>query len=445
MHKEPFFGPDFKPAFAEKRAAEAGVGGGLPGLYCAGRGFCSTCSLQVFLFMRYLILFFRLFTGILFIFSGAVKLIDPVGTQIKMEEYFEVFAQAFHPVFHHFIPYTLLIAVVMCVAEVVMGVALLLFYQMRINMWLFLLLMLFFTFLTGYTALALHAKENPETAFALKFASFAGVAGPAEINAVSDCGCFGDFIKLKPLESFMKDLILLVPTLFLFFRRKTLETPFREGLNITVMVLSLVVSSAVAWHAIEHLPMVDFRPYKVGASISAAMQPSEPLRYVYTMERNGEQKEFTEYPPDTTWKFVSMDVANPEARPKITDYSVWNDEGDITQETFRGIRLFVIIRKADEVNPAELKKVSALVQSLEKVEKYRIECSVLTGSDTRSMENLRHEAQLAIPYYFGDGTVLKTIMRSNVGLWLLRDGVVKGKWHLNDTPGISEVMEALGK
>ena len=391
--------------------------------------------------MKILIQTCRIFTGVLFIFSGSVKLIDPVGTQIKMEEYFEVFAQAFHPFFEHFVPYALPIAVFMCVAEVVMGVALLLFYQMRINMWLLLLLMIFFTFLTGYTALGLHAKENPETSFALSFARFAGVPGPADINAVSDCGCFGDFIKLRPWQSFMKDLILMLPVLFLFVKRKQLESEFKPVVNQVAMVVSLFASSFVAWSAIEHLPMVDFRPYKVGADIKANMQPTEQLRYVYTMERNGEQKEFTEYPTDTTWKYVAMDVANPEAKPKITDYSVWNDEGDFTQQTFEGNKLFIIIRKADKTDPKALAKAASLVSNLAKLDRQKIDCMVLTASDRPAIETLRHEAQLAIPYYYADGTVLKTIMRPNAGIWLLKNGRVKGKWHLNDTPDIHEILE----
>lgn len=393
--------------------------------------------------MKILLQFFRIFTGALFIFSGSVKLIDPVGTQIKMEEYFEVFAQAFHPFFEHFVAFALPIAVIMCVAEVVMGVALLLFYKMRINMWLFLLLMIFFTFLTGYTAMALYAKEHQETGFASWFASFAGVASPAEINAVSDCGCFGDFIKLRPWESFLKDLILMVPTLFLFWNRKKLESEFKESVNLAGMVLSLGISCFVAWHAIEHLPAFDFRPYKVGANIKKNMEPSEPLRYVYFMERNGETKEFTEYPTDTTWKFKTMEVANPDAKPKITDYSLWNDDGDFTQQSFEGNKLFLIIRKADKVDPKDLKKVSSLFNNMAKLGSKKIECAVITGSDARSMELLRHEAQLAVPYYYGDGTVLKTIMRSNVGLWMLKYGEVKGKWHLNDCPEIHEVIESL--
>jgi hypothetical protein len=391
--------------------------------------------------MKFITQFFRIFTGALFIFSGAVKLIDPVGTQIKMEEYFEVFAQAFHPTFEHLVDYALPIAVLMCVAEVVMGVALLLFYRMRINMWLFLVLMLFFTFLTGYTALALYAKENAETGFAQAFARFAGVDGPASINAVSDCGCFGDFIKLRPWESFLKDLILLVPTLFLFFKRKELESEFKGAVNQVAVVLALVISTGVALHAILHLPMVDFRPYKVGADIPANMQPSAPLIYVYTMERKGETRDFTEYPTDTTWKFVSMDVANPEAKPKITDYNVWNDEGDFTRQTFEGIKFIVIIRKAGLVDPASMKPIVSLTNSLEKISSVKIDPIVLTASDRQSMENLRHEAQLSIPYYYSDGVVLKTIMRSNVGLWMLKNGKVVAKWHSNDCPGIEEVIK----
>jgi len=389
--------------------------------------------------------FFRIFTGALFIFSGSVKLIDPVGTQIKMEEYFEVFAQAFHPFFEHFVDFALPIAVFMCVAEVVMGVALLFFYKMRINMWLFLLLMLFFTFLTGYTAMALYAKENQATGFAIWFASFAGVKSPAEINAVSDCGCFGDFIKLRPWESFLKDLILMVPTLFLFWRRKKLESELKDSVSIFGIGLSFFISIYVAIHAINHLPMFDFRPYKIGADIKANMQPSEPLRYIYTMERNGEVKDFTEYPMDTTWKYKAMDVANPDAKPKITDYSVWNDEGDYTQQSFEGSKLFVIIRKADKVDPKDLKKTVSLVNNLAKLSSIKIESAVLTSSDRESLENLRHEAQLAIPYFYADGTVLKTIMRSNAGLWLLKNGVVKGKWHLNDSPDIQEVIQLIKK
>jgi uncharacterized membrane protein YphA (DoxX/SURF4 family) len=393
------------------------------------------------MFIKVITQFCRIFVGALFIFSGGVKLIDPVGTQIKMEEYFEVFAQAFHPAFEHFVPLALPIAVFMCVAEVVLGVALLLFYRMRITTWMLLLIMIFFTFLTGYTALGLHAKENPETQFALRFAQFAGVPTPSDINAVSDCGCFGDFIKLRPWQSFLKDIVLLFPVLFLFVRNRKLESEFKDSVGHLFVSLSLIASLWVAMDAIWHLPRIDFRPYKIGADIPANMKPTEPLRFLYTMERNGEKKEFSEYPTDTTWKYVSMDIANPEAKPKITDYSVWNDDGDFTQQSFQGAKLFLVVRKADKVDPKSLSKIVQLIKNLKKLDGHTIDCSIMTSSDRESLEQLRHEAQIPIPYYYADGTVLKTIMRSNIGLWLLKDGVVKGKWHGNDCPELHDLLE----
>lgn len=393
--------------------------------------------------MNFIAQFCRLFVGALFIFSGSIKLIDPVGTQIKMEEYFEVFAQAFHPIFEHLIPIALPIAVIMCVAEVVLGVALLLFYQMRLTTWLLLLLMIFFTFLTGYTALGLFAKENPETSFAINFASFAGVASPSDINAVSDCGCFGDFIKLRPWQSFLKDIVLLFPVIFLFIRNRKLESEFKDSVSQVFIGISLILSTWVALDAIWHLPRFDFRPYKVGADIPTNMKPSEPMRYLYTMEKNGEQKVFEEYPSDTLWKYVSMEIANPDAKPKITDYAVWNDDGDFTQETFSGIHLFIIVRKAEEVDKKSMSKMVQLVHNLDRLDGNKIKSSILTSSDRGSIDNLRHEIQLAAPFYYADGTVLKTIMRSNVGIWLLKDGLVKGKWHINDCPEIHDILEII--
>jgi hypothetical protein len=224
-----------------------------------------------------------------------------------------------------------------------------------------------------------------------------------------------------------------------------LESELRESVNLGAVLFSLAASSFVAWHAIAHLPAFDFRPYKVGADIKAGMQPSEPLRYEYTMEKNGETKVFTEYPTDTTWKFKEMKVANPEAQPKILDYSVWNDEEDFTQKSFEGMHLIVIVRKAAIVGPEEMKKAAELCRNLEKVANMKINCWILTGSSAEEIDRLRHETQLAVPYYYADGTVLKTIMRSNSGIWLLKNAVVKGKWHIQDTPDVTGVLEALRK
>ncbi|MEQ9414769.1 MAG: DoxX family protein, partial [Cyclobacteriaceae bacterium] len=138
---------------------------------------------------KYIDLFSRLFVGGLFIFSGLIKLNDPVGTQIKLEEYFEVFAVDFGSFFHVFIPWAMEIGMVLIILELALGFAVLLHYKMNTTMWVMLSLMVFFTFLTFYSAY---------------------------FNKVTDCGCFGDAIKLTPWESFYKDVILMVFVLHLF-------------------------------------------------------------------------------------------------------------------------------------------------------------------------------------------------------------------------------------
>jgi uncharacterized membrane protein YphA (DoxX/SURF4 family) len=366
--------------------------------------------------MNSLLNIFRYFTGGVFVFSGFVKLIDPVGTQIKMEEYFEVFAEAFHPFFHEFIPFALPIAVAMCVLEVVLGVALLISYKIPVTSTLLLLLVIYFGFLTFYSAY---------------------------YNKVTDCGCFGDFLKLKPWHSFIKDVVLFVPLVFIYIYRKKIKSNLRPGFAHFFMGIVTFTSVYIAYHAINHLPMIDFRAYKVGAHIPSLMKPSGELIYEYTMEKDGKRFKMTEYPTDTTYKFISMDIKNPEVLPKIKDFSVWNEDGDYTQEVLKGNKLIIIVLNADKARRKDFANIVKLVDSSNKLDAIKIETLVLTSSSGEAFERLRHDVQLAAPYYYADGVVLKTIMRSNPGVWLLKNGTVMGKWHYNDTPHIDEVIEKL--
>jgi uncharacterized membrane protein YphA (DoxX/SURF4 family) len=355
---------------------------------------------------------FRYATGLLFIFSGLIKLNDPVGTQIKLEEYFEVFATDFSPVFHHFIPYALVLSVILCVLEVVLGVALLIKYKMKYTMWALLLIIVFFTFLTFYSAY---------------------------FNKVTDCGCFGDAIKLTPWESFTKDVILLVMIAFLFTRRNKMESPLKPATGTSIVGIATALSLFVAIYAIRHLPPVDFRAYKVGANIPVLMQPSEQLKYRYIMEKDGKSQVFEQYPTDTTYKYKEIVLANPEALPKITDYRVWNDEGDFTEETFKGNKLLIIIVSTAKASHSSFEDINKLVSGLQTNSSVEVKPMVLTSSGKDSFEQFRHEVQLPVPYYFADATVLKTMIRSNPGIILLQNGVVKGQWHYNDVPSSQEV------
>ncbi len=354
----------------------------------------------------------RFLVGGIFIFSGLVKLNDPVGTQIKLEEYFEVFA-ADMPVMHDFwmslVPFALYFSVLMCAAEVILGVALIVSWRLKQVNWVLLLLIIFFTFLTFYSAY---------------------------YNKVTDCGCFGDFLKLKPWTSFTKDIVLLVLVLFLIWQRNL----FRNLRTGSLVGLSAIFSVALAFYAIRYLPPIDFLPYKIGNNIPQLMQPSEPLRYKYIMEKDGKTEEFEKYPSDTTYKYKEMVLINENAKPKITDYKVWNNDGDFTQETFKGKKLIVIIKNGTDLNGASLAEIRSLVNS---VKDSGIEPLILTSNSDADIQEIRKAYLLDIPYYFADGTVLKTISRSNLGIWLLQDGTVKGKWHYNTTPDKETVLSKL--
>jgi uncharacterized membrane protein YphA (DoxX/SURF4 family) len=353
----------------------------------------------------------RFLVGIVFIFSGLIKLNDPVGTQIKFEEYFEVFAQDI-PLLHNFfmalIPFTLTMSVLFCAAEIILGVALLVAYKPKLTVWLLFFLIVFFTFLTFYSAY---------------------------FNRVTDCGCFGDAIKLKPWTSFSKDVVLTVFILFIIGHRNRI-TPRKTG---WVVFMTTVLTLGLGVYAISFLPPLDLLPYAVGKNIPAQMKPSEPLRYRYVMEKNGKAETFEQYPTDTTYKFKEMQLINESAKPKITDYRVWNDEGDLTQQTFEGKKLFIIVKQTKDIDAGSLPAIRSLVDGLKGSD---IKPYILTSVSDEEIKAFQNEFQLtSVPYYKVDATVLKTIMRSNPGSWLMQDGIVRGKWHYNSTPDAGEVKQ----
>lgn len=352
----------------------------------------------------------RILVGIVFIFSGLIKLNDPVGTQIKFEEYFEVFAQDvpfLHDFFMALVPFTLIMSVLFCAAEVILGVALLASYKPKITVWLLFFLITFFTFLTFYSAY---------------------------FDRVTDCGCFGDAIKLKPWTSFTKDVVLTVLILFIIGHRNRLRSRKTGWLVGITVALTL----ALGVYAVQFLPPIDMLPYAVGKSIPAEMKPSEPLRYKYVMEKEGKTTEFETYPTDQSYKFKEMVLINEKAKPKITDYRIWNDEGDFTQQTFEGNKLFIIVKNTKDIDAGSLPAIRALVEGLQGT---NITPYILTSTSDEEIKAFRKEYQLEnVPYYKGDATVLKTIMRSNPGTWLMSNGVVRGKWHYNSTPDAAKVI-----
>ena len=190
--------------------------------------------------MKGLVVFCRWFVGVLFIFSGLVKLNDPLGFSYKLDEYFSgavlglEFLQA----------YALPLAIFLVIAEVLLGIALLIGFCKKFTIWSLLLMILFFTFLTFYSAY---------------------------FNKVTDCGCFGDAIPLTPWQSFAKDVLLLAMILVLFFKQELWHPAFAKAQSLIILSLSTLLCGLMAYYVLEHLPLLDFRAYKVGTDIEEAM------------------------------------------------------------------------------------------------------------------------------------------------------------------------------
>ena len=377
--------------------------------------------------MRFIYSILRYLVGSIFIFSGLIKINDPVGTQIKLEEYFVVFSSDFTSLFELLVPFALLISIVLCTLEIIIGIALLMNYKMKIVLKLLLSLIVFFTFLTFYSAY---------------------------FNKVTDCGCFGDAIKLTPWESFYKDIILLVFSISIYFLNKNLKNQvglfyikifddkvFRNGIIIVSTIICLIIS----FSAINFLPFIDFRAYKIGNYIPDLMNPSEELKYSYIMEKEGREYEFESYPLDESFTFKQIKLLNPEAQPKITDYSLWNETGDYTNESFLGNKLFIIIH---DVNKMGLKgrKLEDFISHLKILVSninFWIEPIIITSSDSKSFNDFKEKYNIEIKNVYGDATVLKTIIRSNPGFFLLRNGTVTGKWHYNKFPDAKEILRGV--
>jgi uncharacterized membrane protein YphA (DoxX/SURF4 family) len=352
----------------------------------------------------------RLLVGGLFIFSGLIKVNDPVGTAIKLEEYFDVFSNDIAGFFIYFKPFALYIGVVLVVLEVVLGVMLILGVKSKLTAWALAAMILFFTFLTFFSAY---------------------------FNKVTDCGCFGDAIKLTPWESFYKDVILMVLIGGILLLRNHLPTHapgWAKKSVIAVAVLSLILSIT----AIRNLPFIDFRAYKIGVNIPKSMQPSSPLQYSYVMKKDGQTVSLDQYPTEEGYEFVEMVLKNPEALPKISDFAVWNENGDYSEEIFTGNKLLILISNRAKMSSSNLDEIDALVKDLKSSP---IQVVLVVAASQEEIDQLLVDQGWDILALQADATVVKTIVRSNPGIMLLKEGTVIGKFHHNNTPDASEVLD----
>lgn len=367
--------------------------------------------------MRALTQISRILVGVLFIISGFIKANDTIGFSYKLVEYFEIFNM------HFFVDYAVSMAMFICIFEIMVGVALLLGAYTRLNIWLLLLMIVFFTILTGYSAIT---------------------------NKVTDCGCFGDAIKLKPVESFLKDVVLLVFIVIMFIGQKYIK-PIVANKTIVVIALgvSLLVTTFFTFNTYMFLPKIDFLPYKVGNDIGQLMTLPEGAKkdsvaMIFIYEKDGKRLELGVNDIgqiDDTYTFIDrVDKVIVEGdKAPIHDFKLFDINGvDYTdsllmQKGFRIILVQTHIAKSRTGMEPQLAQLAADCQA------NGVGFWALTNTTLTEVEPYRHEHQLAFNYYNMDATPLKSIVRSNPGLVLLKDNVVIKKWSAYGIPTFDKV------
>ncbi len=358
--------------------------------------------------MKYLVHLSRIFVGGLFIFSGLIKLNDPVGFAFKLEEYFgpTVFDLAFLE------PLALPIALFVVIFFFFLGVLLLIGYKPKFTVYSLLAMIVFFTFLTWYSAY---------------------------FNKVTDCGCFGDAIKLTPWESFTKDIILLFFILILYFGIKHIKPLFNKGVMNVISGVALFLCVLFAYHVMNHLPVKDFRPYKVGNNIQENMiipedAPKPVIDYHWKFMVDGEETTITtrgSY-PDVDGDYVSVETETVEEgyEPPIHDFSMERDGEDHTEDLLDEPKLVVIV--AYNLAKAKEKGMSQLKTLAEKARDGGYKVIGLTATGPEEQGPISEAFGLDFDFYFCDETALKTIVRSNPGVLKLNKGTIIQKHHFND-------------
>ncbi|GGC45930.1 hypothetical protein GCM10011386_42750 [Parapedobacter defluvii] len=369
---------------------------------------------------HYLLAFSRIVTGMVFIFSGFIKANDPTGFGYKLEEYFHVFGTVFLN------DHAVAIAVVICGLEMLLGVLLLLGFWGRTVAWGLLLLILFFTFLTFYSAF---------------------------FEVVTSCGCFGDAIPLTPWQSFGKDLVLLLLILVIFINREQIRPLISDRYTQSIItVVVVVISLGIGVYTLNFLPFIDFLPYKKGNNLPKLMtlpegQVGDEYEIIYTLKNKatGVEKRVSDkvYLAEELWKDENWEIiGDPESKLvkkgyqiAIPDLLISDANGDdVTHELIENpyYNLLIVAWDLEKTNTEALRKINALVMNA--AETYNIRAVLLTASSTQEAERISDELNLLTEIFYADAVPLKSMVRANPGVLLMQHGTVIDKWHYNTLP-----------
>jgi uncharacterized membrane protein YphA (DoxX/SURF4 family) len=384
----------------------------------------------------------RVFVGLLFIFSGLIKANDPVGFSYKLSEYYSIFGTGFLQ------NGVVLQAVLICVLEIILGVCVLIGTRMKITSWLLMGMIVFFTFLTGFTAISNWFWENPTHSRTHWFEEAFGFQARS-LYYMKDCGCFGDAIKLTPWQSFYKDLVLLVLISIIFIRRKAIRPFFARIMQTNIILFFTLISAIFSITCWMYTPAVNFLKWKKGNNILALMESVPPqIDFVFIYEKDGstfkfKADELPENIADYTYAGREETVIDPGKQAGIADFAIRTRDGrDITQEVLRSdaYTLFVVAYDLDKSREKSFRKFSPVARGWQE-KGYSI--YGFTSSYEAETEALRHEHQLPFEFYQADQTGLKSIIRSNPGYVLLKKGIVIDQWSSRNTPSLKVLEKAI--
>ncbi len=371
----------------------------------------------------------RLLVGVTFLFSGFVKAIDPHGFAYKIEDYLIEFQLV------ELFPLALPTAILMVVAEFALGVTLLLGIYRKWTLWLIGLFMLFYTPLTLWIALT---------------------------DPVEDCGCFGDAFIISNWQTFYKNLVLLLGTLFLLLNWKKMKPLFSHKSALPVVIFTVVFGFLFSLYNLFYYPIMDFRPYHVGANIPEQMhadpEKGDLLETVFIYSKEGVEQEFTEENlpwEDSTWTYVDAQtrVVREGEKPAIEDFTLaaiylddsdgeWYAGGDITDLILSepSYQLLMIAYSLGRVREGRLDR---FIATRSYAEAHGYPFYLLTASTPQEVGNWEGQYQTGFQFIQADERELKTMIRSQPGLMLLKGGVVINKWGYLGVPRFNEMNSLL--
>ena len=362
----------------------------------------------------------RTVVGLTFILSGFVKAIDPLGTQYKIQDYLAAIPPSLS------LPdmLTLLMSVSLSMVEFTLGAFMLTAISRRLTARLTLLFMVVMTAVTVWIYIA---------------------------DPVKDCGCFGDALTLTNLETLLKNIVLLALAALVAWRPTHIGRLMSRSNQMLLGQMLMLTPVALSFWCLYDLPLIDFRPYHIGADIKAGMEIPEGAEQpvfdtTFIMEKDGERREFTlDNYPDSTWTFVDYKTVTVKEGyvPPIHDFSITAADGEDITDMVLGREGYTFLLISPDLDKADDQNFGDIDQIYEFCQDNSIPFYCLTASTEKSQQHWQNITGAEYPFCMTDATTLKTMIRSNPGLMLLEKGVVRGKWSHNRLPETTELETML--